>query len=117
MVGGGDPARFDGEVALVTGGAGILGRRFCAGLAAAGAKVAVVDISSEQAAAVAGEIGEAAAPFACDVSDPLSVRACVEAVADRFGGVHRLLHKSGPQEGGAPPFFPPVREYRVETRR
>jgi NAD(P)-dependent dehydrogenase (short-subunit alcohol dehydrogenase family) len=117
MASGGDPGRFDGEVALVTGGAGILGRRFCAGLAAAGAKVAVVDISSEQAAAVAAEIGDSAAPFACDVSDPLSVRACVDAVADRFGGVDVLLNNAATKSGDARAFFAPFEEYRLETWR
>ena len=117
MADAGDPGRFDGEVALVTGGAGILGRRFCAGLAAAGAKVAVVDISSDQAAAVAREIGDSAASFVCDVADPLSVRSCVDAVADRFGGIDVLLNNAATKSGDARAFFAPFEEYSLETWR
>ena len=36
-----------GKTAIVTGGAGMLGRRFCAGLAEFNANVAVVDIDAK----------------------------------------------------------------------
>ena len=38
---------LEDKVAVVTGGAGILGEKFCLGLAESGAKVAVVDIDSK----------------------------------------------------------------------
>ena len=38
-----------GKVAVVTGGVGILGQHFCAGLAESGADVAVVDLQVEKA--------------------------------------------------------------------
>ena len=107
--------RFDGEVALVTGGAGILGRRFCAGLAAAGAKVAVVDISAA-AQEVAASIDGAEA-FACDVSDPDSVRACVAAVIERFGRIDVLLNNAATKSRDVRAFFAPFEEYALETWR
>lgn len=117
MAAGVDPRRFDGEVALVTGGAGILGRQFCAGLAAAGAAVAVVDISAEATAEVAGQLGDAAAPFACDVSDPASVEACVRAVEARFGRIDVLLNNAATKGRDVRAFFAPFEEYSLETWR
>ena len=108
--------RFDGEVALVTGGAGILGRRFCAGLAEAGARVAVVDISADAAREVAAGIGEAEA-FACDVSDPESVRSCVAAVIDRFGRIDVLLNNAATKSSDLRAFFAPFEDYSLDTWR
>ena len=47
---------LSGEVALVTGGAGGIGREVATGLAAAGADVAVVDLDLSQAGAIKEEI-------------------------------------------------------------
>ena len=44
------------KVAVVTGGIGILGRKFCAGLAEFGAKVAVVDLDENEARSYANEL-------------------------------------------------------------
>ena len=63
-----------GKVALVTGGAGILGQQFAAGLATAGAQVAVVDMQADAAQAVADRLGPQAAGFACDVADPCAIQ-------------------------------------------
>ena len=42
-----DKFMLQGKVALVTGGAGILGRGFVKGLAEAGAQVAIVDMQAD----------------------------------------------------------------------
>ena len=42
-----------GKVAVVTGGAGILGKHYCAGLVESGAKVAVVDLDEDKAVGLA----------------------------------------------------------------
>jgi len=81
-----------GKTAVVTGGVGILGRRFCRGLAEFGAQVAVVDLREEDATALANELaadyGIRSAGFACNVADPASVRTMVENVVERFGAIH-----------------------------
>lgn len=108
---------LSGKIALVTGGAGILGAHFCRGLADAGAKVAVVDVAGEAAERLAGEIGAAAAGFACDVSDANSVRACVEAVTAHFGTIDILLNNAATKSRDVRAFFTPFEDYPIELWR
>ncbi|PYC78573.1 3-hydroxybutyrate dehydrogenase [Streptomyces tateyamensis] len=62
-----------GRTALVTGAAGGIGRACAQTLAAAGARVYVVDLAAEAAAALAAEIGGTAVPV--DLADPQAVEA------------------------------------------
>src|SRR5690606_2648321 len=71
---------LQGKVALVTGGAGILGRGFVKGLAEAGAQVAIVDMQADAVDTLAREVGPQAAGFVCDVANPDAVEQCVAAV-------------------------------------
>ncbi len=73
----------DGVPAIVTGGGSGLGAATARALAAAGAKVAVLDRNTEAADAVATEIGGLALP--CDVTQPAESEAAIAAAADRFG--------------------------------
>lgn len=112
-----DVSRLDGQVALVTGGAGILGRRFCQGLADVGARVAVVDLFGEAAEEAAAAIGPQAAGFACDVSDPDAVKACVAAVMARFGRIDILINNAATKTADIQACMAPFEEYRIETWR
>jgi NAD(P)-dependent dehydrogenase (short-subunit alcohol dehydrogenase family) len=49
--------------------------------------VAVVDRDGDGAASVAAEIGEAAVPYAIDVTDEPALVAAIDDAADRFGGL------------------------------
>ena len=49
--------RFDGKVALITGGGGALGRASALRFVEEGARVIIADIDLERARAVAAEIG------------------------------------------------------------
>lgn len=109
--------RLDGKVALVTGGAGILGKKFSEGLAAAGAKVAVVDVNVDAATAVAENIGSHATGFACDVADPESVHACVESVVSHFGGIDILHNNAATKTRDPRQVFLPFEEYPLEVWR
>lgn len=113
------PSKFDltDKVALVTGGAGILGQHFCEGLRNAGAKVAVVDVDASAAKAVAARLGSSAAGFCCDVSQAASVQACVRAVLERFGHIDVLHNNAASKSRDARAFFTPFEDYPLDIWR
>jgi NAD(P)-dependent dehydrogenase (short-subunit alcohol dehydrogenase family) len=84
---------FEGKNAIVTGGASGMGRRACELLAAAGAKVLVVDINEDAAAGVAsGLVGATAA--GADVTRPEAVERFVKQAAEH-GGVDLFFNNAG----------------------
>lgn len=92
-----DP-RFEGKVAIVTGGAGGLGQAISAALAAEGAQVAVFDTNPEAIDRALAELQLGPGSFMgaqVDVRDRASVAAGVEAVATAFGGVDILIAAAG----------------------
>lgn len=85
------------KIAIVTGAGQGLGRDIAIAMTQAGARVAVVDINPETAAAVAEELGQYGAPglaLTCDVSKRDQVDATVAAVIDEFGGVDVLVNNA-----------------------
>jgi len=86
--------------AIVTGGSGGLGAAVCRLLAERGSDVAVFYRSNEDAArAVEDDVvaaGRAAVTRRVDLLDAAATTAAVDGVADRFGGVHTLVHAAGP---------------------
>ena len=82
-----------GKVAIVTGGAGRIGKAVVARLVQEGAQVVVADISAEAAAAVAAEHGSNAAAIVFDAGDEASIRALIEETVQRFGRID-ILHNN-----------------------
>ena len=80
---------LDGQVAVVTGGAGRIGTHVSAGLAAAGAKVCVLDIEYEPAAKlaerVAAESGQDVIAIKADCTLPAELEAAAAEVTSRLG--------------------------------
>lgn len=115
--------RFDlhGKVAVVTGGAGILGRHFCAGLAESGAAVAVVDLQEDKAQELAQELADRykvqVLGLGCDVSNPESVQAMVARVVKEFGGIDILHNNAAGKSDDLNAFFAPFEEYTLEQWR
>ena len=88
----------EGKVALVTGGAGGIGRATAELLASEGARVAVADIDQSGAEDVVSGIesrGEEALAIAADVSDPEQIDAMFDAVVTRFGRLDVLHNNAG----------------------
>jgi NAD(P)-dependent dehydrogenase (short-subunit alcohol dehydrogenase family) len=86
------------RIALVTGGAGGLGRVFAEGLAACGAIVAVADIDGGGAAAVAAAINQRdqrAVALHVDVTDAQSVRETTDRLCQEFGRIDVLVNSHG----------------------
>lgn len=82
-----------GKAGVVTGGTQGLGRAIAEALTAAGATVAVLDVSG--AAAAAAEIGAGAIGLTADVTDAEAVGAAFADVADRLGGFDFLINNAG----------------------
>lgn len=85
--------RFDGKVALVTGGYGGIGSAVCRALADLGAQVAVAGRNAGSAKACADEIGCYAAPF--DARSVADTRRMMDDVAARLGGLDILVNCVG----------------------
>ena len=86
--------RLAGKSALITGAARGLGRAFAKAYVTEGATVAVADIDLEAAKRTAKEIGADAYPVHLDVTQQVSIDACVATCLDRAGGLDILINNA-----------------------
>jgi NAD(P)-dependent dehydrogenase (short-subunit alcohol dehydrogenase family) len=110
-----------GKTAVVTGALGILGQRFCRGLAEFGASVAVVDLDPERCAAFAAELSREydnpAMGAGCDVADPASVAQMIDRVVAQFGAIHVLHNNAASKSKDLDAFFAPFEKYSLAEWR
>src|SRR3990170_48741 len=88
---------LSGRVAVVTGGAGLLGRQFCHTLAEAGAAVLVADVNDAASKEVEKYIeasGKPALAQYLDAGDPVSANACAEVAVKHFGRLDILVNSA-----------------------
>lgn len=83
---------LSGRRALLTGGAGHVGRACAEALLELGATVAILDRDAEACRARAAELGSRALPLACDLADEAVTRAAVREAVRAMGGVDILIH-------------------------
>lgn len=84
-----------GQVAVITGGANGIGAEVARQLSQRGASVAVLDRDVLQAQRLAAELGDGAAGYEADVTDPDSIDEAMNAVVQRFGGIDIVLANAG----------------------
>jgi NAD(P)-dependent dehydrogenase (short-subunit alcohol dehydrogenase family) len=88
--------RLEGKVAIITGGAGGIGRAAGRLFAGEGANVLLVDLSEEALAQAASEIGSNRVSFcAGDVTTPEDNDRFVAMAIERYGGVDAFLANAG----------------------
>jgi NAD(P)-dependent dehydrogenase (short-subunit alcohol dehydrogenase family) len=86
------------QVAVVTGGAGVLCAALCKALAEAGASVAILDLNEKAAQDLAAKIqsnGGLASGFGCNVLDKAHIEAVAGEVIAEFGQVDILINGAG----------------------
>jgi NAD(P)-dependent dehydrogenase (short-subunit alcohol dehydrogenase family) len=105
---------LDGRVAVVTGGAGILGRSFVAALSAFGAKVALLDLDAAKAEAIAQNGLARPLAVCCDVDE---LKAAVERIEGELGPIDILLNNAATKGKDIRSFFAEDIDYALETWR
>lgn len=111
-----------GEVAVVIGGAGRIGRALCRALVQVGANVAIVDLDAAAASGLAEELNvtgpennAAALAISRDVTDPAQLAAAADEVQSQFGPASILINAA--QFRGTGFYSSAPEDYPVEAWR
>lgn len=111
-----DLFRMDGKVAVITGGAGILGRGYCQALAERGAEVVLADIDQTVcdtlATTLSAETGAKVRGMAVDLSSEDSIVDWAKAILDTHGNIDILMNNAAAKADG---FFAPLEKYSLKT--
>ncbi len=89
--------KLNKRVAVITGGAGLLGAEFCKSLAQAGANVVVADLDAQKASGIAESIchsGGQAIAVPVDVTQVDSVQQMVSTTLENFGRLDILVNSA-----------------------
>lgn len=102
-----NPFNLAGRIAVITGGAGLLGKQHGRAIAGAGGTPVLLDIEGLRAQNVAQELADAykavALGLQADITKAEEVRRCLEDVLERFGRVDILINNAAnnPKTEGA----------------
>jgi NAD(P)-dependent dehydrogenase (short-subunit alcohol dehydrogenase family) len=98
---------FDGQVAMITGAAGNLGRATAAAFAAEGARLALLDLDTSALESAYGAEDDTRFHGAANLEDAASVGAAAERALARFGRVDILCNIAGGFRMGPPVYETP----------
>jgi NAD(P)-dependent dehydrogenase (short-subunit alcohol dehydrogenase family) len=112
---------LSGRVAVVTGGIGILGKYFCAGLADHGARVAIIDLDAAKCASFGDELartyGTSCIGVGCDITDRRQVKAMADKVEAELGPITILHNNAQGVSKDLDRYFAPTETYDLDTWR
>jgi NAD(P)-dependent dehydrogenase (short-subunit alcohol dehydrogenase family) len=86
---------IEGKVAVVVGGAGLIGRAVAARLGESGCCLALIDVDKRTTERAREELGLRGATFAADVTKRAQVEAAAAQVREQFGGLDILVNAAG----------------------
>jgi 3-hydroxybutyrate dehydrogenase len=89
--------KLNGKICAVTGGASGIGLEIAKVFAAAGGKVAIIDIDIRGAKSVADALGSDHIAIEMDVTDPDAVERGIDKVVETYGSVDVLVSNAGVQ--------------------
>lgn len=93
---------LEGKIAVITGGAGVLGSAIARGLGKAGAKIALCDIvNAEKVTQELKSEGIESKEYYINVMDIEKIKSCRDEVIEDFGKVDILLNAAGGNTKGA----------------
>jgi NAD(P)-dependent dehydrogenase (short-subunit alcohol dehydrogenase family) len=87
--------RLENQIAVVTGGGSGIGRAVSLALAAAGARLVVLDTQEAAASQVANELGTSGQAIVADVRDAEAIERAFADVAHRYGHIDVLFNNAG----------------------
>jgi NAD(P)-dependent dehydrogenase (short-subunit alcohol dehydrogenase family) len=90
------PDMFDlsGRVAVITGGAGLLGRKHAEAVTECGGTAVLLDLTAEAAESAARDIGENSLGLATDITDHQALQDTLTAILEKFGRVDILVNNA-----------------------
>ena len=93
-----------GKVAVITGGAGGIGRASAELFVAAGASVVIADVADAAGQELAASLGGRAVYAHCDVSQEADLNATIALAQSHFGGLDVMFNNAGISCGAYPDF-------------
>jgi NAD(P)-dependent dehydrogenase (short-subunit alcohol dehydrogenase family) len=85
---------LENKIAVVTGGAGLLGKHFCKALSGAGANVVVCDINKDEPERFADELRPRSIGVQADITDADQIKNLKERILKEFGRIDILVNNA-----------------------